>query len=86
MVYFSWEVSEMEKTTFAMKIDEGVLKDFRTFCKEHGIKYSFFIEEAIKEKLAEEELKDDILDFKTLRKEEKSAISFEEYLRRRGGV
>lgn len=76
----------MEKTTFAMKISEEVLKDFKNFCKEHGIKYSFFIEEAIKEKLEEEELKEDILDFKTLRKEEKSAIPFEKYLRRRGGV
>jgi metal-responsive CopG/Arc/MetJ family transcriptional regulator len=76
----------MEKTTFAMKIDKGVLKDFKSFCKEHGIKYSFFIEEAVKEKLEEEELKEDILDFKTLRKEEKLAIPFEKYLRRRGGV
>ena len=76
----------MEKTTFAMKISEEVLKDFKSFCKEHGIKYSFFIEEAIKEKLEEEELKDDLLDFKTLRKEEEPAIPFEEYLRRRGGV
>ena len=76
----------MGKTTFAMKIGEEVLKDFKSFCKEHGIKYSFFIEEAIKEKLEEEELKEDILDFKTLHKEEKSAIPFEKYLRRRGGI
>ncbi len=76
----------MEKTTFAMKISKVVCKDFKAFCKEHGIKYSFFIEEAIKEKLEEEELKEDILDFKTLRKEEKSAIPFEKYLRRRAGV
>ncbi len=76
----------MEKTTFAVKIGEGVLKDFKAFCKEHGIKYSFFIEEAIKEKLEEEELKEDILDLKTLRKEEGAAIPFEGYLRRRGGV
>ena len=41
----------MGKATFAMKIGEEVLKDFKSFCKEHGIKYSFFIEEAIKEKL-----------------------------------
>ena len=47
-------------------------------CKEHGIKYCFFIEEAIKEKL-----KEDILDLKTLRKKEKLAILFEEYLRNR---
>jgi len=74
------------KATFAVKIGEEVLKDFKIFCKEHGIKYSFFIEEAIKEKLEEEELKEDILDFKTLRKEEGSAIPFEKYLRGRGGI
>ena len=76
----------MEKTTFAMKISKVVYKDFKAFCKEHGIKYSFFIEEAIKEKLEEEEFKEDILDLKTLRKEEKSAVPFEKYLRRHGGV
>lgn len=74
----------MEKTTFAIKISEDVIKDFKTFCKEHGIKYSFFIEEAIREKLEEEEVKEDLLDLKTLHKEEKLAIPFEEYLRRRG--
>lgn len=73
----------MEKTTFAIKISEDVIKNFKAFCKKHGIKYGFFIEEAIKEKLEEEELKDDILDLKTLYKEEKTAIPFEEYLRKR---
>ena len=74
----------MEKTTFATKINKDVIRNFKTFCKEHGIKYSFFIEEAIKEKLEEEEIKEDILDLKTLHKEEKLAIPLEEYLRRRG--
>ena len=66
----------MGKTTFAIKISEEVIKSFKTFCKEHGIKYSFFVEE--------EELKEDLLDLKTLRKEEKLAIPFEKYLRSRG--
>ena len=74
----------MAKTTFAIKISEEVLKSFKTFCKEHGIKYSFFVEEAIKRKLEEEELKEDLLDLKTLGKEEKLAIPFEKYLRSRG--
>ena len=74
----------MAKTTFAIKISEEVLKSFKTFCKEHGIKYSFFVEEAIKEKLEEEELKEDLLDLKTLSGEEKLAIPFEQYLRSRG--
>jgi hypothetical protein len=73
----------MGKATFAIKISEDVIGNFKTFCKKHGIKYSFFIEEAIKKKLEEEKLKEDILDLKTLRKEEKLAIPFEEYLRRR---
>ena len=73
----------MSKATFAIKINEEVVKNFKAFCKEHGIKYSFFIEEAIKKKLEEEELKEDLLDLKTLRQEEKFAIPFEEYLRKR---
>ncbi len=74
----------MEKTTFALKISKDVIADLKTFCRERGVKYSFFIEKAIKEKLEEEELKEDILDLKTLQKEEKLAVPFEEYLRRRG--
>lgn len=73
----------MQKAVFAIKIDEGIIKTFKTFCRNHGIKYSFFVEEAIKEKLEEEELKEDLLDFKTLRGEEKSAVPLEEYLRNR---
>jgi len=74
----------MEKITFAMKINKDVIENFKTFCKDRGIKYSFFIEEAIKEKLEEEELREDIIDLKTLKKEEKSSVPFEEYMRRRG--
>ena len=74
----------MEKTTFAIKISEKVIKSFKAFCKEHGIKYSFFVEEAIKEKLKEEELKDDLLDLKAHRQDERMAVPFEEYLRKRG--
>ncbi|MBU1007102.1 MAG: hypothetical protein KKH08_05900 [Candidatus Omnitrophica bacterium] len=73
----------MEKTTIALKMDYGVIKRFRVFCKERGIKYGFFVEEAIKEKLQEEETKDDILDLKMLRREEKYAVPFEDYLKKR---
>lgn len=72
----------MERSTISIKIDGGLIKRFRTFCKERGVKYGFFIEEAIKEKLKEEELKDDILDLKTLRAEEKSAVALKDYLKR----
>ena len=53
------------------------------FCLEHGIKYGFFVEKALKEQLEREELKEDILDLKTLRDQEKNAIPFEEYLKMR---
>ena len=70
----------MGKATFAIKINEDVVKSFKKFCDAHGIKYSFFVEDAIRRKLEEEELKEDLLDLKTLRAEEKNAVSFEEYL------
>lgn len=73
----------MNKSTFAIKIDENVIQNFKAFCDNHGIKYSFFVEEAIREKLKEEELKEDLLDLKSLRSEEKDAIPFEDYLRER---
>jgi len=73
----------MSKITFAIKIDHSVAKTFRSFCNEHGIKYSFFIEDAIKRKLAEEELKEDILDLKTLRGQEKESIPLDQYLKKR---
>lgn len=74
----------MNKVTFAIKIDESILSHLKRFCMTHGTKYSFFVAKAIEEKLAEEELKEDLLDFRKLRKEESKAISFEEYLRQRG--
>ena len=73
----------MKKSTIAVKISKDVLQNFKAFCDAHGIKYSFFVEEAIKEKLREEELKEDLLDLKNLKKEEKDAISFEDYLKKR---
>ena len=51
----------MGKTAFAIKINEEVVGDFKRFCDSHGIKYSFFVEDAIRIKLEEEELKEDIL-------------------------
>jgi len=74
----------MGKAVFAIKISEKVIGDFKRFCDSHGIKYSFFVEDAIRKKLEEEELKEDLLDLKALREEEKNAIPFEEYLRGRG--
>ncbi len=73
----------MEKTTLAVKLDTNVINRLKKFCAERGIKYSFFVEKALKEKLEEEEFKEDLLDLKTLRGQEKLALSFEEYLKTR---
>ena len=73
----------MSKVTFAVKLNEDILTRLKRFCTKHGTKYSFFVEKAIQEKLAEEERKEDLLDLKALREEEAHATSFEEYLGQR---
>jgi hypothetical protein len=73
----------MGKTTLAVKIEYKVADRVRKFCRERGIKYGFFVEKALEERLEREELKEDLLDLKTLRKDETLAISLEEYLNNR---
>jgi len=73
----------MLKTTLAVKISLDVSDRVKEFCIGHGIKYGFFVEKALQERLEREELKEDLLDMKMLRGKEKSAISFEEYLKAR---
>ena len=73
----------MNKAAFAVKIDPTIIRKIRSFCLERGIKQSFFVEKALKDELANEEMREDLLDFKGLRSSEKDAISFEEYLKGR---
>lgn len=73
----------MNKTSYAVKIDPTIIKKVREFCAQHGIKQGFFIEKALREQLAREELTEDLLDFKKLRVQEESAISFEDYLKKK---
>lgn len=73
----------MNKTSYAVKIDPTIIKKVREFCVQHGIKQGFFIEKALREQLAREELTEDLLDFKNLRVQEESAISFEDYLKKK---
>ena len=74
---------EMEKTTLAVKIEYKVAARVRKFCQERGIKYGFFVEKALEERLEREELKEDLLDLKTLHKDESLAASLEDYLKNR---
>ncbi|HCJ66008.1 MAG TPA: hypothetical protein DHV62_01450 [Elusimicrobia bacterium] len=73
----------MNKITLAVKIDPILSKKVKEFCSKHGIKQGFFVEKALKEQLTQEELLEDLLDFKRYKSQEKEAISFEEYLRMR---
>ncbi len=74
---------EMGKITLAVKIEYKVADRVRKFCRERGIKYGFFVEKALEERLEREEIKEDLLDLKTMRKDETQAISLEEYLKNR---
>lgn len=73
----------MPKKTFAVKIDNKTADKVKKFCRERGIKYGFFVEKALEDRLAREELKEDLVDLKTLRALEKEAVSLEEYLKKR---
>jgi hypothetical protein len=72
----------MSKTTLAVKINYRVADKVKQFCRERGIKYGFFVEKALEERLEREELKEDLLDLKTLRATEKEALPFEDYLKK----
>lgn len=80
MFYF---ILEMSKTTLAVKVDYKIANKVKTFCRERGIKYGFFVEKALEERLEREELKEDLIDLKTLRPFEKAAISIEEYIKKK---
>ena len=73
----------MSKTTLAVKVNYKVISQVKKFCRERGIKYGFFVEKALEERLEREELKEDLLDLKTLRNKEKEAILLEDYLKKR---
>ncbi len=73
----------MQKTTLAVKVSSSILNRVKKFCQERGIKYGFFVEKALEERLEREELKEDLLDLKTLRVQEKEAVPLEEYLVKR---
>jgi len=73
----------MQKTTLATKVSHNILNRVKKFCRERGIKYSFFAEKALEKRLEREELKEGLLDLKTLRGQEKETVPLEEYLEKR---
>ncbi len=73
----------MQRKTLAVKVSSSILSRVKKFCRERGIKYGFFVEKALEERLESEELKKDLLDLKTFRGQEKEAVPLEEYLEKR---
>jgi hypothetical protein len=72
-----------KKTTLAVKVNYVVAERVKHYCRERGLKYGFFVEKAILEQLAREELKEDLVDLKNLRELEHKAVSLDEYLKKR---
>ncbi len=72
-----------EKTILAVKVNYAVAERVKQYCRERGLKYGFFVEKAILEQLAREELKEDLVDLKNLRELEQRAISLDEYVKKR---
>ena len=77
------KMKTMNKISYAVKINPDLISKIKVYCIAHGIKQGFFVENALREQLAREELREDILDLKSLRSEEANAISFEDYLKKR---
>ncbi len=71
------------KDTLAVKVNSGVADLVKRFCRERGLKYGFFVEKAILEQIAREELKEDLIDLKDLRQLERQAMPLEDYLKKR---
>jgi len=67
----------------AVKVSFNILGRIKKFCRERSIKYCILVEEALEERVEREELKEDLVDLKTLRGQEKEAIPLEEYLKGR---
>ena len=80
---YDGRVMKEQKTTLAVKVNYDVVERVKHFCRERGLKYGFFVEKAILEQLAREELKEDLVDLKNLRELENQAVSLDGYLKKR---
>lgn len=72
-----------QKSLLAVKVDYDVIEQVKHFCRERGMKYGFFVEKAVLELMAREELKEDLIDLKELRGLENQALSLDDYVQKR---
>ena len=71
------------KGVLSIKIEKSLIQRIKDFCRDHGLKQGFFVEKAIVRQLEKEEIAQDIIELKELRSEEKNAVSFGDYLKKR---
>lgn len=71
------------KSVMSIKIDKPLIHAIKDFCQSHGLKQGFFVERALREQLAREEMAEDIIELKQLRYQEKEGTGFDEYLKKR---
>ena len=71
------------KNVLSIKIEKSLIERLKEFCQLHGLKQGFFVEKALKAQIEREEMAEDIIELKELRHEEKNAVSFGDYLKKR---
>ncbi|MDO8536058.1 MAG: hypothetical protein Q7S30_03500 [Candidatus Omnitrophota bacterium] len=71
------------KSVLSIKIEKSLIQQIKEFCQLHGLKQGFFVEKAIKSQLEHEEMIEDIVELKELRLQEKCAVPFGDYLKKR---
>jgi hypothetical protein len=71
-----------EKIVLAVKVQPAVAERVKHFCRERGLKYGFFVEKAVLEQLAREEIKEDLMDLKNLREQEDRAVTLDKYIKK----
>jgi len=71
------------KGVMSIKIERSLIEKIKDFCQNHGLKQGFFVEKALKEQLEREEMAEDIIELKQLRYQEKEAVDFDEYLKKK---
>jgi molybdopterin-guanine dinucleotide biosynthesis protein A len=72
-----------QKALLAVKVDPAVAERVKHFCRERGLKYGFFVEKAVVEKMTLEELKEDLVDLKSMRDLEDKAVPLGSYVKKR---
>lgn len=71
------------KSVLSIKIERSLIQKIREFCRFHGLKQGWFVENALKAQLDREEMIEDIVELKDLQIQEKSAVPFDDYLKKR---